>query len=109
QSVLSNRAMALALATNIAAAQNEPFHLEYNMNRPGNDYGQRPTASPEACRAICSADSTCQAFTFVKPPAGASAGQCYLKRAVPAQIGNPCCVSAKRKSAQQELIGNIGK
>ena len=109
QSVLSNRATALALATNIVAAQNEPFHLEYNTNRSGSDYGQRTTVSPEACRAICSADSTCQAFTFVKPLGGASAGQCYLKRAVPAQIGNPCCISAKRKSTQQELIGNIGK
>ncbi|NOS78720.1 MAG: hypothetical protein HOP35_12320 [Nitrospira sp.] len=109
QSVLSNRAMALALATNIAAAQNEPFHLEYNMDRPGNDYGQRTTVSPEACRAICLADGSCQAFTFVKPPAGASAGQCYLKRAVPAQTANPCCISAKRTSTQQELIGNIGR
>jgi hypothetical protein len=109
QSVLSNRAMALALATNIAAAQNEPFHLEYNMNRPGNDYGQRTTVSPEACRAICLADGACQAITFVKPPAGASAGQCYLKHAVPAQTANPCCISAKRKSTQQELIGNIGR
>lgn len=109
QSVLANRATALALATNIAAAQNEPFHLEYNTDRPGNDYGQRTTVSPEACRAICSGDGNCQAFTFVKPPTGASAGQCYLKQAVPTQIGNPCCVSAKRKSLQQELIGNIGR
>jgi len=109
QSALSNRATALALATNIAAAQNEPFHLEYNMNRPGSDYGQRTTVSPEACRAICSADGACQAFTFVKPPVGVSAGQCYLKQAVPAQIGNPCCISAKRKSAAQEISGNIGR
>lgn len=88
QSLMSNRATALALATNIVAAQNEPFHLEYNTNRPGNDYGQRTTVSPEAYRAICSADGACQAFTFVKPPVGASAGQCYLKRAVSAQAGN---------------------
>ena len=109
QSLVSQRQLAVSLAQNIVAAQNEPFHLEYNMNRPGSDYGQRTTVSPEACRAICSADGACQAFTFVKPPAGASAGQCYLKRAVPAQIGNPCCISAKRKSAAQELIGNIGR
>lgn len=109
QSMVSQRQLAVSLAQNIAAAHNEPFHLEYNTNRPGSDYSQRTTVSPEACRAICSADGSCQAFTFVKPPAGASAGQCYLKRAVPAQIGNPCCVSAKRKSAQQELIGNIGR
>lgn len=109
QSLVSQRQMAVRLAQNIAAAQNEPFHLEYNINRPGGDFGQRTAVSPEACRAICSADNTCQAFTFVKPPAGTSAGQCYLKQAVPAQIGNPCCISAKRKSAQEELAGNIGK
>ena len=109
QTVLSNRQVALALTVGMMAAQQEPFHLEYNTNRPGNDYGQRTTVSPEACRAICSADGACQAFTFVKPPAGASAGQCYLKQLVPAQIGNPCCISAKRKSTQQELVGNIGR
>lgn len=109
QSMVSQRQLAVSLAQNIAAAQNEPFHLEYNTNRPGSDYSQRTTVSPEACRAICSADGSCQAFTFVKPPAGASAGQCYLKRAVPAQIAAPCCISAKRKSAQEEIIGNIGR
>ena len=109
QSLVSQRQMAVSLAQNIVAAQNEPFHLEYNTDRPGSDYGQRTTVSPEACRAICSADGTCQAFTFVKPPAGTSAGQCYLKRTVPAAVVNPCCISAKRKSAQEELAGNIGK
>ena len=109
QSMVSQRQVAVSLAQNIFAAQNEPFHLEYNTNRPGSDYGQRATASPEACRAACSADNKCQAFTFVKPPAGASAGQCYLKQAVPIQSGNPCCISAKRKSAAQELIGNMGR
>lgn len=109
QSLVSQRQLAVSLAQNIVAAQNESFHLEYNTNRPGNDYGQRTAVSPEACRAICSADGQCQAFTFVKPPAGASNGQCYLKQAVPMQIGSSCCISAKRKSAAQELIGNIGR
>jgi len=109
QSLVSQRQQAVSLAQNIAAAQNEPFHFEYNMNRPGNDYGQRTTVSPEACRAICSTDSACQAFTFVKPPAGSTAGQCYLKRSVPTAAANPCCISAKRKSAQEELVGNIGR
>ncbi|MDO9119838.1 MAG: PAN domain-containing protein [Nitrospira sp.] len=109
QSLLSQRQQIVQLTTNITAAQNEPFHLEYNTDRPGGDFGHRTTVSPEACRVICSADNTCQAFTFVKPPAGTSAGQCYLKRAVPAQTGNPCCISAKRKSVQEELVGNIGK
>jgi hypothetical protein len=109
QSLLSDRQQATALATNIAASQNERFHLEYNIDRPGADYGQRTTAGPEGCRTICLADGTCQAFTFVKPPAGASTGQCFLKQTVPTPVGDGCCISAKRKSAQEELIGNIGK
>jgi hypothetical protein len=107
-SALSQRQLAVRLTQNIAPAQNEPFHLEYNMNRSGSDYGQRTTVSPEACQSLCLADSACQAFTFVKPLAGASAGQCYLKQAVPPQSGNPCCISAKRKSAQENVLGNVG-
>jgi len=109
QSVVSQRQLAVSLAHNIAAAQNEPFHLEYNTDRPGGDFRQLTAVSPEACRGICSAENTCQAFTFVKPLAGSTAGQCYLKRSVPTAAANPCCVSAKRKSAQEELVGNIGK
>lgn len=109
QSIVSQRQLAVSLAQNIAAAQNEPFHLEYNTNRPGSDYAQRAVASPESCRTTCSADGTCQAFTFVKPPPGSATGQCYLKRNVPAAVPNPCCVSGKRKSTQADVIGNIGK
>jgi hypothetical protein len=109
QSVVSDRTKAEALASNILAAQNEHFHLEYNTDRPGSDYGQRATVNPEACRAICSADGNCQAFTFVKPPSEVSTGQCYLKRTVPTPVGDRCCISAKRKSLQEEMIGNVGK
>lgn len=109
QSLVSQRQLAVSLAQNIAAAQSEPFHLEYNTDRPGNDYGQRTTVSPEGCRAICSANGSCQAFTFVKPPPGSATGQCYLKRNVPTAVASPCCVSGKRKSTQAEVIGNIGK
>jgi len=109
QSVVSQRQQALELTTQIMAAQNEPFRLEYNSDRPGSDYAQRPTVTPEACRAVCSADGNCQAFTFVRPSSATSIGQCYLKRTVPTPVGNSCCISAKRKSAQQEIIGNIGK
>lgn len=92
---------------NVLKARDEPFHLEYNTDRPGSDYAQQATRDPESCRAICSADGTCQAFTFVRPPAGASSGQCYLKRTVPTPLGNSCCISAKRKSATEEITGNM--
>ncbi|MGZ9159508.1 MAG: PAN domain-containing protein [Nitrospira sp.] len=107
QSLISQRQTALALTTAMLNAQNERFHLEYGMNRPGADYAQRMEVTPEACRASCSGDQTCQAFTFVKPPAGAPKGQCFLKRAVPAPVAAPCCISGKRKSAQEEIAGNI--
>lgn len=109
QSLLSQRAMAVALASNMLAAMNEPFHLEYNTDRPGGDYGQRATVSPAACRSICSADGACQAFTFGKPLSPAANGQCFLKRTVPAPVASGCCISAKRKSAQQGIIGNMGR
>lgn len=107
QSVVSNRQVILALAAAVTAAQNEHFRLEYDTNRPGGDYAQRTEVSPESCRAVCSGDGTCQAFTFVKPPPGVMAGQCFLKRTVPTQVGDRCCLSGKRKSAAQEAIGNI--
>lgn len=109
QSVLSQRQVALALTTAITAAQSEHFRLEYDTNRLGGDYAQRTEMSPESCRAVCAGDGTCQAFTFVKPPPGVTNGQCYLKRTVPAPVGDRCCISAKQKNAQQELIGNIGR
>ena len=107
QSLISQRQTALALTTAIFNAQNERFHLEYGMNRPGANYAQRMEATPEACRTSCSGDPTCQAFTFVKPPAGTTSGQCFLKRAVPAPVAASCCISGKRKSAQEEIMGNI--
>lgn len=109
QRILSSYSQAQLLTQAALAAMNELFHLEYNIDRPGGDYGQRATVSPEVCRAICSADNICQAFTFVKPPAGSSTGQCILKRTVPTPVGNACCISAKRKSVQEEKLGNIGR
>ena len=107
QSLISQRQTAVALTTAIINAQNEHFHLEYGVNRPGADYAQRLEASPEACRTSCSGNQSCQAFTFVKPPSGALNGQCLLKRAVPAPVPATCCISGKRKSAQEEIVGNI--
>lgn len=107
QSLISQRQLAIQLATNISAAMNERFHLEYNTDRPGNDYGQRLTTSAETCRNICSSDGNCQTLTFVKPSSGTPAGLCSLKQTVPAPVGNACCTSAKRKSTQEEIIGNL--
>jgi PAN domain-containing protein len=107
QTLMADRQRVVALSQAIQAAEAEHFRLEYNWDRPGGDYAQRAERTPESCRTACGGDPTCQAFTFIKPAAGAAAGQCFLKRTVPASVANPCCISEKRKSAQEEIIGNI--
>lgn len=109
QRVMSTYGQAQALAQATLAKLQGKFQLEFNMDRPGGDYAQSAKATPESCRAVCSSDPNCQAFTFVKPPAGSSAGHCFLKRIVPTAVRNTCCISAKRKSAQEEMLGNIGR
>ena len=109
QRIVSNYSQAQALAQSTLAKLNGRFQLEFNTDRPGGDYAQSAKATPESCRADCSSDLNCQAFTFVKPPAGSSVGHCFLKRNVPMAVGNTCCISAKRKSAQEEMIGNSGR
>jgi hypothetical protein len=106
-SVVSDRQVTQALAAAVTAAQHEQFRLEYDSNRPGGDYAQRTEVSPESCRGVCVGDGTCQSFTFVKPPPGVMAGQCFLKRTVPTPVSDRCCLSGKRKSAAEEVIGNI--
>lgn len=107
QSVISQRQTALQLTQAILAAQHERFHLEYNSNRPGGDYAQRVLQSAEACRTACAAEGICQAFTFVKPATAGGNGQCFLKQAVPTPVAAACCISGKRKSAQEEILGNV--
>ena len=41
----------------------------------------------------------------VKPFAGALNAQCYLKRAVPTPVTSRCWICGKRKSAQEETVG----
>ncbi len=109
QSLISQRQTALQLTQAILAAQHERFHLEYDSNRPGGDYAQRVVQSAELCRTACAAEGICQAFTFVKPSTTGANGQCFLKHAVPPPVAAPCCISGKRKSAQEEIIGNVGR
>ncbi len=109
QQHLSNFNNAEALASNMSKKLEEGFRLEYDTDRPGNDYGQQAASSAEACRSFCSSDANCQAFTFVKPFASSSAGRCFLKQTVPTAVSNSCCISAKRTSTKQDIIQNIGK
>jgi hypothetical protein len=104
QSLLSNYNQAETLASNVLKKLDDEFRFENNRDRPGGDYAQQAQPSAVSCRAMCAGDGTCQAFTFVKPPAGAASGQCFLKRTVPAAVENPCCVSGRKTLRMQQKI-----
>jgi hypothetical protein len=104
QSLLSNYNQAETLASNVLKKLDDGFPLEDNRDHPGGDYAQQVQPSAVSCRAMCAGDGTCQAFTFVKPPAGAASGQCFLKRTVPAAVENPCCVSGRKTLRMQQKI-----
>jgi hypothetical protein len=73
-----------------------PPALEANTDRPGGDYTNvtLPGGSgPNACRALCNADGTCQAWTFVKAGIQATNPRCWLKSSVPPPVPNTCCTS----------------
>lgn len=104
QSFLSNYNQTEALANNILKKLDDTFRFEDNRDRPGGNYAQQTQPSAASYRAMCAGDGTCQAFTFVRPPAGTASGQCFLKQTVPAAVDNPCCVSGRKIPRMQQKI-----
>ena len=96
QTLMSDYNQADTLASSVLAKMLDGFRLELNVDRPGSDYTRRFETTPESCRMVCVREANCQAFTFMRPPAGSPAGQCFLKRTVPAAITNPCCISGMK-------------
>lgn len=109
QSAMSQRQRSLTLAQNLLNSLNGRFQLEEAIDRPGDDYAQHKTESPESCKTRCAGDGNCQAFTFVKSAQGATQGQCFLKRSEPTPVDNHCCVSGTRSTAQEKILRNIGR
>jgi hypothetical protein len=63
--------------------------LEPDTDRPGGDYHTQSTADARACQALCTRDTRCRAFTFLK-----SGRTCFLKNNVPPpRRGQACCDS----------------
>lgn len=79
----------------VEQASNRGGALEYDTDRPGQDYKNfnLPQARPELCQAECSSDSKCKSFTYVKPGVQGSSARCWLKSTVPAPVKSSCCVS----------------
>jgi len=109
QSLISKRAQALSVTTNLLNSLHERFQLEEATDRPGNDYARHMENNPESCRTRCAGDESCQAFTFVKPNPGSAQGSCFLKRSEPQPVANSCCISGTRSSNEQKIIRNIGR
>ena len=67
---------------------------EPNTDRYGSDYKcLRSIETPAACRSICSSESECRAYTWVKPGAIEPTAICCLKNSVPPPSRNDSCVS----------------
>lgn len=96
----SNRTMSISAAGAILAAL---FSLFFsweafagdNQNFPGRDYSNFDAASAFVCFNTCGGESTCRAYSFVKPGVQGPSGRCWLKNAIPEAIGDACCFSGR--------------
>jgi hypothetical protein len=75
-----------------------PQEVEMNVDRPGNDYRSLylPRALHVLCKAACTNDTKCEAYTYVKPGVQGRQARCYLKDKIPAAHVSDCCVSGVR-------------
>jgi len=82
-----------------AAAQSRFYSFEPNIDRPGRDYANAPSAGPKECSFTCQADGNrCRAWTYVRPGIQGPTGRCWLKDAFPVASRNGCCTSGVRTS-----------
>jgi hypothetical protein len=82
-------------------------NLEYDTNRAGSDYRnfELSQADPGICRNECANDSTCRAFTYVKPGVQGAKARCWLKSDVPNASANSCCVSGIKSGGNSSSSG----
>jgi hypothetical protein len=101
---LMGRCLGIVLVTLAIAAPamaGEPVTLEPGMDRMGGDYKSFPVrqADPAQCRQACADDSSCRAYTFVKPGIKGPAAVCFLKSAPGQATANACCTSGSKAAA----------
>jgi PAN domain len=72
--------------------------MELNTDRPGFDYRNFDLTAADAklCRAQCEAETQCLSWTYVAPGVQGVNARCWLKKAVPQQMANGCCVAKLR-------------
>jgi hypothetical protein len=82
-----------AIRDSVKRRLNGSLMLEDNFDRPGQNYRWFGVLTPQLCQNACARESTCKAFTFVRPSSPGSNGVCWLKRAVPERSANQRGVS----------------
>jgi hypothetical protein len=65
-------------------------------NLPGHDYANFESPSAWVCRTTCGGESSCQAYTWVKPGIQGPSGRCWLKSSLPNIVKDACCDSGPR-------------
>ena len=75
--------------------------LEADTNRQGSDYRDfEIQADPRVCANACATDSTCRAYTYVKPGIQGPNAHCWLKNQAPNASANGCCVSGVKSGGE---------
>jgi hypothetical protein len=84
--------------------------MELNTDRPGFDYRNFDLTAADAnpCRAQCEAETQCLSWTYVAPGVQGVNARCWLKKAVPQQMANGCCISGVKRLGPPRVasIGN---
>ncbi|MBV9221386.1 MAG: PAN domain-containing protein [Methylobacteriaceae bacterium] len=69
--------------------------LEPDTDRPGQDYRDFDLSEAPAtrCALACLGETTCRAFTYLKPGVEGPKAHCWLKTGVPDSVASSCCIS----------------
>ncbi len=77
------------------------FKFELNTDRPGENFRNftLQDVEPSSCAQACVDETSCRAWTYVKPGVQGASAHCWLKTQVTAATTSDCCVSGVKKSA----------
>ena len=75
------------------------FSFEPDTNRAGSDFTNFEAIGDrmEICRDACAAESSCIAYTYVRPGLQGPRAKCWLKSSVPEARLERCCISGVRR------------
>ena len=80
---------------------------EFSTDGPGSDIQVSDSPSPESCETDCRNEPACQAYTWVRAGVQGPAARCWLKKARPAKVSSPCCVSGVRLPPPRRLPADV--